>query len=235
VAIAQILPLLKLGQIHPDLMRLAWQVRRSGKTFLDFHCLYSLAANYKTVYARGHHKPQIAEFGVARGGSAMIMAWLVNRYGGSICLFDLFGHIPAPSQQDGERAQERFQETLNRLDPKYYGNIPDLMEIVRTDIGTICPLERIEFIPGRYEETLPDSNDVWIFDLVHVDCDWYESVRTVLVYLSNRMQPGAIMQIDDYSYWQGARKATDEAAWLRPYSWTAVDHALVVDLGKRRL
>jgi len=40
---------------------------------------------------------------------------------------------------------------------------------------------------------------------------------------------GAILQIDDYLYWPGAKKATDETEWLRGYSRKLVGNALIID------
>jgi O-methyltransferase len=46
--------------------------------------------------------------------------------------------------------------------------------------------------------------------LLHIDGDWYESVKVCLDALYDRVVPGGIIQFDDYGYWKGARKAVDE-------------------------
>jgi hypothetical protein len=46
--------------------------------------------------------------------------------------------------------------------------------------------------------------------LLHIDGDWYDSVKSCLDNLYDKVTPGGIIQFDDYGYWRGARKAIDE-------------------------
>ena len=62
---------------------------------------------------------------------------------------------------------------------------------------------------GRFEETLPQTK-VGPIALLHIDGDWYSSVKACLDNLYDRVSPGGIIQLDDYGFWQGAEKATDE-------------------------
>jgi asparagine synthase (glutamine-hydrolysing) len=165
----------------------------------------------------------------------MLLGWLVGRYGGEITLYDVFGQIPAPTQIDGERAQQRYAKILHREDQGYYGNIPNLRAVILNEISSVCPRERIEVVQGRYEDVLPLQTASKAFDLVHVDCDWYESSRVVLAYLKDHLSPGAILQIDDYDHWQGMRQAFDEAGWLNRYQARPADDALIVDTGKNKV
>jgi asparagine synthase (glutamine-hydrolysing) len=45
---------------------------------------------------------------------------------------------------------------------------------------------------------------------LHVDGDWYESVKVCLESLYDKVSPGGVIQFDDYAHWAGARKAVDE-------------------------
>ena len=71
------------------------------------------------------------------------------------------------------------------------------------------PAERIHYHQGRVEETIhggaPDP-----IALLRLDTDWYESTRHELVHLYDRVTPGGVIIVDDYDYWEGSRKATDE-------------------------
>ncbi len=185
--------------------------------------------------SRGADPLQVAEFGVGRGGSATILAWLVGRYGGTLTLFDVFGRIPPPTIRDGERAQDRYQTILTRETSDYYGNLPNLLDLIMADLEAVCPKGRLEIVRGRYEDTLPAQTKRRSLGLVHIDCDWYESVRAVLAYLQDNLRLNAIIQIDDYSNWQGARQATDEATWLQPFQTRLVDGVLVIDTGAYKM
>lgn len=231
----KLVSLLRLAILEPRLAWLAWQVKRSKRTFLSWPKLCSIVHSYHRLRKRWPYKPlQVAEFGVGRGGSAILLGWLAGQYGGSLSLYDVFGQIPAPTEIDGEQAQQRYERILHREGQEYYGNIPDLLAIVLGEISQVCPRDRIATIQGRYEDVLPRQTAEKEFDLVHIDCDWYESSRAVLVYLKDHLSPGAILQIDDYGHWQGSRKAFLEASWLDIYQARTVDDGLIVDTGKMK-
>lgn len=225
------LALLRLGLIHPRLAHLAWKLKRSHHTYLSYAALHSLAKSFMQVKRRRPQAIHVVEFGVGRGGSAMLLAWLVARYGGKLTLFDVFGRIPAPTAIDGERARQRYAGILTEESQDYYGNLPDLLEIVKRELAEVCDLSKITFVQGRYEETLPSSTDPHRFSQVHIDCDWYESSMVVYRYLQGRLLPGAMLQVDDYSDWDGSRRAYHEAEWINQYPATLVDGALVIDTG----
>ena len=227
------LSLLRLGLIHPSLMVVVWKLKRTHRTYLSYATLYSLAHNFVQVKRRQKQPNHVAEFGVGRGGSAIMLAWLVARYGGKLTLFDVFARIPAPTAIDGERAQQRYDGILTNESQDYYGNIPNLLEIVQRELAEVCDPAQIEIIQGRYEETLPWSTDKNMFSQVHIDCDWYESTMVVYRYLRERLLPGAIIQVDDYSDWDGSRRAYQEADWINKYPATLVDGALVIDTGRK--
>lgn len=227
----QLIAFLKLGLIHPALLLHAWRVKNQKRTYLTYGKLYSLASSFKNLRMHASEPLEVSEFGVGRGGSAMLLAWLIGHYGGRLTLFDVFGRIPAPTEKDGQKAIERYHVILEQEKENYYGNIPDLMDVIKGEISAVCDLSQVTFIQGKYEETLPFIASNKTFDLVHIDCDWYESSKAVFDYLENHLQPGAILQVDDYSNWQGSHMAVDEAKWINPSNFKLVDGALVVELG----
>ena len=71
------------------------------------------------------------------------------------------------------------------------------------------PEEKIHFVQGRVEETIPASAPDSI-SLLRLDTDWYESTKHELVHLFPRLSPSGVIIIDDYGHWKGCRKAVDE-------------------------
>ena len=59
------------------------------------------------------------------------------------------------------------------------------------------------------EETIPATLPEKIA-ILRLDTDWYESTRHELEHLYPRLVDGGVLIIDDYGYWDGARKAVDE-------------------------
>jgi (2Fe-2S) ferredoxin len=64
-------------------------------------------------------------------------------------------------------------------------------------------------VKGLFQDTVPRC-DVGPIAVLHLDGDWYESVKVCLDHLYDRVSPGGVIQIDDYGHWEGARKAVDE-------------------------
>ncbi len=84
------------------------------------------------------------------------------------------------------------------------------LEDVRANVlSTGYPEERVHFIKGRVEETLPSIRPGCL-SLLRLDTDWYESTKHELIHLFPLLDPRGLLIIDDYGHWQGARKAVDE-------------------------
>jgi hypothetical protein len=79
----------------------------------------------------------------------------------------------------------------------------------RTVLGSGYPAERVHFVEGRVEDTLPAHAPEQLA-LLRLDTDWYESTRAEMEHLYPRLVPGGVLIIDDYGHWEGARRAVDE-------------------------
>jgi len=64
-------------------------------------------------------------------------------------------------------------------------------------------------VPGLFQESLPRHVSFPIA-LAHIDCDWYEHVKYCLNHIRDLVSRYGVIVIDDYSDWQGCRKAVDE-------------------------
>lgn len=156
----------------------------------------------------------LLECGCALGGSSIILAHAKAKTR-PLFLFDVFGMIPPPSGQDGQKALDRFEvinagksEGLNGSE--YYGYTSDLIGRVRTSFEKFdCPPDenKVIFVQGLYENTLNINQPV---AFAHIDCDWYESVKLCLTEIVPHLVVGGILIIDDYHYYQGCKKAVDE-------------------------
>ncbi len=68
-----------------------------------------------------------------------------------------------------------------------------------------------ELHPGLFEDTLPgfaQTNPQ--LALLHMDGDWYSSTRDIMIHLYDKVRKGGYVQIDDYGYWEGCRRAVHE-------------------------
>jgi hypothetical protein len=173
------------------------------------------------TYVAQHHIPgAIVECGVWRGGSMMAVAETLVRLGHrdrDLYLFDTFDGMTRPGDQDVDLVGKRASELLNeqdRHDPKSVWCVSPLEEVRRNMQSTGYPIQRIHFVPGRVEETLPGAAPAQI-SILRLDTDWYASTRHELEQLFPRVVAGGVLIIDDYGHWDGARRAVDEYMALR--------------------
>jgi hypothetical protein len=173
-------------------------------------------ALYKAVEYLIRHdvSGDFAECGVWRGGSVMAAALACMHFGDTgrrIHLFDTFEGNPEPGPDDldwdGRSPHNAWKQLTDQGKKWGYGGP---LEVVRQNVlRTGYPEENFVFVPGRVEETLPDAAPQSLA-LLRLDTDLYESTAHELETLYPRLVPGGVLIIDDYGYYRGARKATDE-------------------------
>lgn len=153
----------------------------------------------------------IVECGVWKGGSMVAAARVLlerNDLGRDLYLFDTFEGMTDPTAKDVDYSGMSASKVLME-DPGFKCANAPLEEVKEVLYATGYPRERIHFIPGRVEATLPACDPASIA-LLRLDTDWYESTRHELVHLFPRLATGGILIIDDYGHWQGSRLACDE-------------------------
>ncbi len=159
-----------------------------------------------------------AEFGLALGGSGILLAKQAVRDGRQFHGFDVFGMIPPPvSEKDDATSKARYEEIAAGRSKgiggdTYYGYIPDLFDVVRSSFarhGVPVDGKQVVLHKGLFEETLPAYTGRQVA-LAHIDCDWYDPAKLVLSTLADRVSAGGIIIMDDYHAYGGARTATQE-------------------------
>jgi len=157
-----------------------------------------------------------AEFGVALGGSAILIASRseARQFHG----FDVFGMIPEPgSDKDDRKSRARYEAIRSGasrgIDGQlYYGYRSDLFSEVKDSFarhGLPVGKAGIHLYKGLFEESWP-SVDTDSLAFVHIDCDWYDPVRYCLNAVDEKLSPGGVVMIDDYYDYGGCRTAVDE-------------------------
>ena len=162
--------------------------------------LRGLHAAVRRVTARGI-PGDVVECGTARGGSAALMGLALKEAGAArtLWVFDTFEGIPAPTVADPDH------EIAALYTGAFRGGLEEVQDLFRR-LGI---LDRAKLVKGLFQDTVPRS-DVRAIAVLHLDGDWYDSVKVCLEHLYDRVSPGGVIQIDDYGHWQGARKAVDE-------------------------
>ena len=165
----------------------------------------------------------IVECGVWNGGSAAIMGVAsmenaIDKPKRKIWLFDSFEGLPPPGDQDGELEKQSYFPGWNK------GSVA-LVEKVFARFG--FPKENLKIVPGWFNETII-REPIDAIVLLHIDADWYESVKIVLDLLYPRVVPGGYIVLDDYGLWPGCRGAV-----LDYLSEHHISEAIVREVGKQ--
>ena len=177
---------------------------------------YRILAMYKaSLYVAENRIPgNIVECGVWRGGSMMIAAMALLASGDlrpDLYLFDTFEGMSEPTNRDIDGSGNPIAETLAKIlkTRESLWCVAPLDDVKANVEGTGYPVDRIHYVKGKVEDTLPATAPTTI-SLLRIDVDWYEPTLHCLQTLYPRLVPGGVLILDDYSDWPGAQQATDE-------------------------
>lgn len=148
------------------------------------------------------------ECGVAGGGTSALLAAVIARHSRrprQLFSFDTFAGMPDATEHDihmGMRAGRSGWGAGTCAAP-----MSSLMEVC----GKLGASDYVRPVQGLFCDTLPArAAEIGAIAFLHMDGDWYESTRDILVNLYDRVVPGGLVQIDDYGFWEGCRLAVTE-------------------------
>jgi len=181
-------------------------------TMLSEARLYSLFSLAKRICVE-NIPGNFIECGVAGGGSTALMAAVIQRYTKQprwLYAFDSFEGMPTPTELD----------KCNGIPAEATGWGTGTCAAPEASVREICSklgvLDIVSTVKGYFQETLPKMrNTVGMIALLHMDGDWYESTKTILDNLYNRVVNDGFIQVDDYGHWEGCRQAIHEFETLR--------------------
>ncbi len=188
------------------------RIKADHLTYLTSKDLFNLYRAAKEVGEAGIEGLFI-EAGCALGGSAIAIAKAKpkNR---AFRIYDAFGMIPPPSDNDDADVHARYAEIKSGQskgidNDLYYGYTPHLQQVVADNLarhGVSTAANNIQLIKGYFEDTLVITEPV---AFAHIDCDWYDSVMVCLHQIMPHLAMGGKVVFDDYYEWSGCRRAVD--------------------------
>ena len=193
----------------PDLIELCEAVRPYTLTSPERIAALRDAVRY---VVRAEVPGAIVECGVWRGGSMLVVLRTLLELGvddRDLHLFDTFTHMPFPGPEDvdlfGTPAADAY-EAASAAEAFRYLPLEEVRAVLE---ATGYPPERLHFVPGLIEDTIPAAAPEHIA-LCRLDTDWYRSTAHEMAHLYPRVSPRGVLLIDDYGNFMGARKAVDE-------------------------
>jgi len=157
----------------------------------------------------------LAECGVWKGGSSMLMALMLKKYGVTdkkIYLYDTFEGMSEPSSIDKTFKGTSASALLNKERKDNENSIwcySPIEEVKEALFSNGYPQANLIFIKGKVEDTL-HQHVPGKLSLLRLDTDWYESTRIELQILYPLLSEKGILIIDDFGHWEGAKKAVTE-------------------------
>lgn len=197
------------------LSRLSRAVKQQKLTYLSDAKLLRLEQTLREAMAADG---AFIEFGVALGGSAIMIANAAAAARQRFFGFDVFGLIPPPaSNKDDAKSKERYAliasgQATGIDGDRYYGYRDDLYdEVVKAfqRNGLAVDGRNISLVKGLFEDTVPVT-DIGRVAFCHIDCDWYDPVKFCLQQVAPRLTPLGLILLDDYHDYGGCAQATRE-------------------------
>jgi O-methyltransferase len=188
-------------------------VLSSGLTMVSHERLFTTLMACKHV-CNSAVEGDFVECGVWRGGNSLLAADVFRRaqQPRRTWLFDTFTGMTAPTDDDvkynGNSAHATFlKKQRSDHNAWCYASLEDVQDSFRRrDLE-----QHANFVKGDVLLTLADQPSLpQRISVLRLDTDWYESTRMELEVLYPRLVRGGVLIVDDYGYWQGAKKAVDE-------------------------
>lgn len=152
----------------------------------------------------------LVECGVWKGGSMAAVARTLLQMkdvSRDLYLFDTFRGMTKPGAVDVDYSGQQASKVWAEANGDWCD--APLEQVKAALYATGYPHDKIHFIEGRVEDTIPAYAPESIA-LLRLDTDWYESTHHELIHLFPRLTRAGVLIIDDYGHWQGSRKACDE-------------------------
>ena len=205
----------KGGELPPDLDAAFGDIYRrcSPFTMTSMERMYALFASVDYL-DRASLQGDFVECGVWRGGSSMMLALSQLRTGScerTIYLYDTFAGMSEPTEHDKDlKGQDAYDQWKRSVDDKGVSTwcLGDIDDVKNNLASTGYPADRLVFVKGKVEETIPATLPERIA-LLRLDTDWFESTYHEFAHLYPRLVSGGVLILDDYGHWKGAREATD--------------------------
>lgn len=150
----------------------------------------------------------IVEIGVYKGGSVLSMLLALNCLTAvrPVRLYDTFTGLTAATEHDVELGSGKHFNVRVKETP-WFQCIADIEAVKKTMLIAPYPSDSIHYHVGDIMKCTEFPEQI---ALLRLDTDFYDSTKYELEHFYPRVSSGGIVIIDDYGFWKGSRKATDE-------------------------
>ena len=165
--------------------------------------LYDLA----TQVCRSGVPGNFVECGTYRGGTSALLAQVLRQQGKGRKLFAFDTFEGMPKSTDFDKHNNMSAERTGCVPGKWKSSLGNFNALLRhfKVSNLVVPTK------GLFRDTLPKMKaTIGPIAFLHADADFYESTLDIFNNLYAKIVPGGIIQVDDYGWWDGCRKAIHE-------------------------
>jgi O-methyltransferase len=211
---------------------------------IDFDIRHSMFRNATRFVDYELIPGDIFEFGVYTGRSLALLAHYheVNRQGihkidfvRRVVGFDSFEGLPSSDDHP------RWKAGMFRVNHSFHPICKPGEKVTPSLILALfqqyqLPVPSIE--AGDFSETLPRTIGTKYKQaaLVHIDCDLYDSTRTVLFGLEPILQEGTVLLFDDWFHFRGSKEKGEQKAFFEFFAsqnvWSFIEYQTYATFGK---
>ena len=192
----------------PDLDKM-YEYETNYHLTLDVSRLGKLVAHYEAYKMAIDVPGSIVECGVFKGTSlvrfALFRELLGTYFSAEIIAFDIFGdEFPNTAYSEDHALREKWIEEAgaSSISPEQLDEVFKWKDITNYELISGDVLETIP----KYVEDHPELR----ISLLNIDIDFYESTTCCLEYLYDRVVPGGVILLDNYTASHGDTKSVDD-------------------------
>lgn len=186
----------------------------------------------------------IIEFGVYTGRSLALLSYYHNlnkngihsiNFERKIVGFDSFSGLPDSDNHP------RWKKNMFGINHSYHPILGIGDKVTPNVIYTLfeqCNLSKPYIEMGDFNTTLPKTikHKYKKVALVHIDCDLYESTKTVLFGIESILQEGTILLFDDWFHFKGNKNKGEQKAFYEFFEynnkWKYIEYKTYATFGK---
>ena len=153
------------------------------------------------------------ECGVWKGGNIILFQKLNLLYDlkKKIYGFDTFEGMCEPGEFDKHKGISATKIAKSEGVQKISDWCNATIEEVLANINNNTEIKNIKLIKGKVQNTLLEKKNLpQKISILRLDTDWYSSTKIELEILYKLLVKNGVLILDDYGYWEGQKKATDE-------------------------
>ncbi|MEA3476864.1 MAG: TylF/MycF/NovP-related O-methyltransferase [Bacteroidota bacterium] len=175
-----------------------------------------LYATYQAIkYVESNNiEGDVVECGVWKGGNSMVMALTLRQCNSkqrNIYMYDTYEGMVEPGEKDIDFKGQHSGGVWKKHQSSEVNQwcYSPLEEVEQNMVSTGYPMDKVHFIKGKVQGTIPDEIPEKIA-VLRLDTDWYDSTRHELIHLFPLISRNGVLLIDDYGHWKGQKEAVDE-------------------------